>query len=1120
MAVIYNTNYTHNSNSYLTLAVARAAKKLWGEGNVVVADNMNLLEIAATHEHEVLICIDGQRTDFELMKRLRPCFKTMIFWAFEDPFMLDFNTHVTSNFDYVFTNDPSCVDSYQVEAHYLPLGASTSIHFRDVKKTEDLDYDIFFAGTMWPNRVQVLRRLLIAFPAARFKLICPGNDYLPPLPRDLVERIIPRPVSIESFIDFANASQVTLTMFRNYASHGDVGQATAPGPRLYELALAGTAQVVELPSEMDEKYLKELNGVSIARNTDEVIDSIARILNEKGLRKQLATETQKVVLSEHLYINRLQKMAEITEANFHKKQKQEVMQVKPSRQGKLRVLFVTHSTVHEHVWGGIEVYQQILSTTLVKDVEFFYWLRRRGACYLTDANGKEVERFDMPDVGWLDSMNDAGEETAFSSVINQYGFDVVHIQHLGHHTLSLPIIAKACGVGVIFSFHDFLAVCSHYNLLNFEQRYCEIDKRNIGACDICLKTLEKLEFGVQQTRRAFVSKIMKYVDVCLYGTEHSYELARKIYPVLNSKKNYIFGIPSPDTTIPLKQKQYEPLNGRKLKIATVGNFIRSKGADTILSILQSANPDLYEFHIFGYMQPDYENVLKEMKRDNVVLHGAYGLGEVAALQIADVAMTLSIWPETYCISLSESWQNGLIPIVTDVGALGDRVVDGVNGFKVEIGAVNTVIDRLELIRSDELLRKQLMENITPDLWVTAADYAKQLLAVYEDVIPYDKLGVSNLKWDIGRLHYLPHASWKDQAPPRHIFDPPTGNDLHVELPQVVDDWAVVQGANYYLDDICYHILNVDNNAKFKPVNEFHIRGWFIFPELSNAGTLYTVLIQENSDLTIFLECQRENRSDVAASFANAPIRNGFSGTAALRGKWCEGRFRIGLINIVNGSAAFQLTTNEIEVSEGQVKAIYTVGHSNQVILDDFFRIIEKDGLIRGIKLNNFIEKNIHEQRFGELEYCIEYLTGFIQDEEAAPEVVEHDKSQFKISGWAFNRTNSMAGRMYVAFVNEQTEDCFVIGTSRFMRHQTSDFFQSAPLNNGFVANINLKQGCFSQVNGCYHIYLVNIVQKEYKIAQTNIVINITDNIVEEITDSILTDKIIQKSLQLIDQKFK
>ncbi|MDI2089813.1 glycosyltransferase [Commensalibacter oyaizuii] len=1118
MAVIYNTNYTHNSNSYLTLAVGRAAKELWGDENVIVADNMNLLSVAATYEHEVLICIDGQRTDFELMKRLRPCFKTMIFWAFEDPFMLDFNINVTANFDYVFTNDPSCVDSYQVEAYYLPLAGSQSIHYRDVKNTENLDYDIFFAGTMWPNRVGVLRRLILAFPDARFKLVCPGNDYLPPLPNDLVERVLPRPVSIESFIDFANASQVTLTMFRNYASHGDVGQATAPGPRLYELGLSGTAQVVELPSEMDEKYLKELEGVSIAHNTEEVIENIAKILNTKGLRKKLATATQRAVLDRHLYKNRLQQIADITQADFKKKTEKAIAQIPSQRQGKLRVLFVTHSTVHEHVWGGIEVYQQILSTTMVKDVEFFYWLRRRGACYLTDANGKEIERFDMPDVGWLDSMNDAGEETAFSSVLNQYGFDIAHIQHLGHHTLSLPIIAKACGVGVVFSFHDFLAVCSHYNLLNYEQRYCHIDKYDVGACDICLKISEKLEFGVQQTRRSFVSKLMKYVDVCLYGTQHSYDLSHKIYPLLKHKKNYILGIPSPDTTIPLKQKEYEPLNGRKLKIATVGNFIRSKGADTILSIIQSANADLYEFHIFGYMQPDYENVLKEMDRNNVILHGAYGLGEVAALQVADVALILSIWPETYCISLSEAWQNGLIPIVTDVGALGDRVQDGINGFKVEIGSVNTVINRLELIRSDEKLREQIMGNITPDLWVDAPDYAKELLAIYKDNAPHDRLGVSNLKWDIGRLHYLPHSSWKEQAPPRHIFDPPTGNSLNIELPQVVDDWAVVQGANYYLDDICYHILNVDDEKKFKGADEFHIRGWFIFPEMSNAGTLYTVLIHQDSDLTIFLECQRENRADVASSFANAPIRNGFSGVSALRGKWCEGRFRIGLINIVNGSAAFQLTTNEIDVEGGKITKIHNIFHENQMILDDFKRIIEKDGMMRGVKLNEFIEKNIHEQRFGELEYCIEYLTGFIQDDEIE-DTVEYDKSVLKISGWAFNRTNSMAGRMYIAFANESTGHCFVVGTSRFMRHETASIFQGAPLNNGFVVELNLNQGCYSVVNGQYHMYLVNIVHNEYKIAQTNIVVNIKNNQVEEITDAVLTDEVIKKCHQLIASKF-
>lgn len=1117
MTVIYNTNYTHNPNAYLTLSVGRAAKALWGEENVVVADNMNLLPIAASGEHEVLICIDGQRSDVELLKRLRPSFKTMILWTFEDPFLLEFDINISIYFDYVFTNDPACVPFYKTNSHYLPLGGSESIHYREVKESDNLDYDIFFAGTMWPNRVGVLRRIIASFPHARMKLICPCNEYLPPLPNDLLEHVIRRPISMEAFVDFANASAVTLTLFRNYASHGTVGQATAPGPRLYELALAGTAQVVELPSEMDERYLKELNGIGIARSAEEIAHQIATILDDKLLRKRLASAAQTSVMEGHLYKNRLQKIEEITKANFKKNQKitsgGEILS--PARVGKLRVLFVTHSTIHEHVWGGVEVYQQILCASLGRHVEFYYWLRRRGACTLTDNNGNEIERFDMPNVGWLDSMNDAQEESAFSSIICQYDIDVVHIQHLGHHTLSLPAIAKACGVGVVYSFHDFITVCSHYNLLNYEQRYCHIEDKTVSACDICLKISENLEFGVQETRRSFIASTLKSVDVCLFGSDHSQQVNHKIYPLLKQKDNYVIGIPSLESGLPIKKKQYEPLNGRPLCVATVGNFIRSKGADSIICIIQSANPQLYEFHIFGYMQPEYEDVLKNLGQDNVILHGSYTPGEISSLSVADAVLILSIWPETYCISLSEVWQNGLIPVATDIGALGDRIVDGVNGFKLPVGEASNVIERLELIRSDEKLRQQIMENITPDLWVNNDEYVEKLLDIYKQVTPRREMGQSNLQWDIGRLHYLPHDSWKKQAPPRHIFDAPLENKLHVELPQHVDSWINIQGASCYVDDICYHILNVDDEANFNGADEFHIRGWFVFPEVSGAGTLYTVLIHQDSNLTIFLECDRENREDVAKSFANAPMRNGFAGQSALRGKWCEGIFRVGLINIVHSSGAFQLTNNEIEIKDSRVVSIRTVNHENQVILDDFARITEKDGLLRGIRLNSFIEKELYPQRSGELEFYLDRFSGIIDDDS---DEFEESQDVISISGWAYNRAQALAGQIYVAFVSSNVDKTFLFGTSRFVRLETLSVYQGAPLCNGFKGRLCLQEGYHVHLNGEYHVCLVNVTQKDYKVGVTNIRVSIDENGNIETEEVPLSDKITSHCHAIIDQK--
>jgi DUF based on E. rectale Gene description (DUF3880) len=157
MIVIYNSNYIGNRNSYLTYAVAEAAREVFGRKDVVIADNRSLVPLAATGFYEFLVCVDGQRLYEPLLRRARPSFSVAALWAFEDPFMLDYNVSNSSMFDYVFTNDPACVAAYNGKGHYLPLAASKTFHFRAVKADAKLEYDIFFAGTMWPNRVDSIR---------------------------------------------------------------------------------------------------------------------------------------------------------------------------------------------------------------------------------------------------------------------------------------------------------------------------------------------------------------------------------------------------------------------------------------------------------------------------------------------------------------------------------------------------------------------------------------------------------------------------------------------------------------------------------------------------------------------------------------------------------------------------------------------------------------------------------------------------------------------------------------------------------------------------------------------------------------------------------------------------
>ena len=1063
MTVIYNTNFTHNPNSYLTLAVEDAARQLFGGANVVLADNRSLGPVAASGMHDVLICIDGQRLQDGLLRRVRRSFRTVILWLFEDPFMLEYNIQNMELFDFIFTNDPACAGAYGGKGHYLPLAASNRFHFRAVKQDHELDYDIFFAGTMWPNRIQSLRRIMNAFPDARLKLVCPTNEYLPPLPSDLARLAIQWPISHESFIDFANASRVTLTMFRDYASHGDVGQATAPGPRLYELGLSGTAQVVECGDAMEDMHFKALDGVDVVRDATSLVDRISRLLRDPALRSEKALRTQQQVASSQLYTHRLQRMSAVTQGSFPV-QPAPVAITAGSR--KLRVLMCTHSTIHRYEWGGVEVYQQTLSAMFEREVDVFFWLRRDGQCHLMDDRGVVLERFDMHDIGWLDSLTDAPEEVAFSNVIGQYNFDLVHFQHLGHHTASLPIIAKASGVGTVFSAHDFFLVCSRYNLLNHEQVFCDIGHKSISACDICLRIAEDIPAGAQQTRRAFMVEVIRSIDVFLFGTKYSEWLTMTIYPELAHRRRAVLGIPMPSSIVLETPPPRLDAEDAPLVVAVVGNFLRSKGADAIMSLIEEANPQRFRFHLLGNAEPQYAEIFGRWNKPNVTYHGRYSPGDLSSIANADVALHLSIWPETYCISLSEVWQAGLIPIVSDVGAFSDRVAHGVNGFKVGIGNTSAVLDHLELLRASPAMRRTLRANIGPHLWADYRQYAASVLDIYRSVAPVRSLGDVGPGLDAGQVHLLPHPSWKHLAPPRHIFDPSRRSSIRLELPPTIQDWTHIQGSEVYIDSVCGLTPEMLEKKGFKPAPDLHVSGWTFVPNVRVGGQIIVALVGDEGGPVIFFPASRDIRDDIMSSFAGAPRRSGFAGQIALRGKWCEGRYQVAIINSFGDRAAFCLTALQVEIGGGQVIQAVLAPPSNDAIIRAFHRVARQTGEDLDIALSRLPIKD-QAWRAGQLlQHHIDQIC------EVGEEATDQPNTVFRIRGWAFLPGSSLAGRLYVGLVDSGTGLRIFVPTSREVRSDLATYFSDAPLCGGFSARVELGAGWH---DGDFACVLVNVI---------------------------------------------
>jgi hypothetical protein len=105
-------------------------------------------------------------------------------------------------------------------------------------------------------------------------------------------------------------------------------------------------------------------------------------------------------------------------------------------------------------------------------------------------------------------------------------------------------------------------------------------------------------------------------------------------------------------------------------------------------------------------------------------------------------MHLSILPETYGLTLSEAWTLGLVPIVTNIGAFGERVSDGINGIKIPVGSSTDLIKALQTLLSQPStlanLRKPLVD--LPISWMPS--HIADLSHLYQDLLQAPKVDQS------------------------------------------------------------------------------------------------------------------------------------------------------------------------------------------------------------------------------------------------------------------------------------------------------------------------------------------------------------------------------------------
>ena len=240
------------------------------------------------------------------------------------------------------------------------------------------------------------------------------------------------------------------------------------------------------------------------------------------------------------------------------------------------------------------------------------------------------------------------------------------------------------------------------------------------------------------------------------------------------------------------------------------------------------------------------------------------------------------------------------------------------------------------------------------------------------------------------------------------------------------------------------------------------------PNIRVGGQVSLALIGDDEGPVIFFAATRDVRDDIMSSFPAAPRRSGFTGQIALRGKWCEGRYKVAIINSFGDRAAFCLTALEVEIEGGAVTGATLAPPSNEAVTRAFYRVAQQTGEDRHISISRLPIKDAAWRSGQALRHHVDQIC----ESENGGAGTDLPSRVFQIKGWAFLPGPGLSGRLYVGLVDARRGIRVFVPSSREVRGDLATYFSDAPLCGGFSARIEVEAGWH---DGSFACALVNLV---------------------------------------------
>ena len=180
----------------------------------------------------------------------------------------------------------------------------------------------------------------------------------------------------------------------------------------------------------------------------------------------------------------------------------------------------------------------------------------------------------------------------------------------------------------------------------------------------------------------------------------------------------------------------------KTNIAFFGGMSFEKGLNKINEVIQADVKKEFNWFIFGGIEKRGD--ILSLDQDNVYAAGKYGRDEIFDLierYKIDLICILPVWAETFCYTLSEAYLCIAPVIVTDIGAVGERMKKVQEEFVVPVDiSGEELIKKIRKITEDHVLLQKYKQR----LWEVNHKSVQEMGKEYDEL--YKTLLNRNMKW--------------------------------------------------------------------------------------------------------------------------------------------------------------------------------------------------------------------------------------------------------------------------------------------------------------------------------------------------------------------------------------